>query len=257
MHGVASHPGFHTGATVEIAAPYAQARFEEGERGGMFRDYPVLVALDMRGLRALTDYDAEMEVRTNIVDVVQGNKIITLDDLEHVCDHLERETPDSALEALFLNHPAIHNPSCALFHYLADLGTVVAHTILSEIRRGKVRPTMLRDVTQQYRYLDFVNTSRITAVGYMKPFWQSLIEWDQGEREERLINAVEALGFDVAGPYDEPQVEITWVYERPVSRNARVEYHGTSYLRLLQAAPELASVLPVPLAPFGTEAPDY
>jgi hypothetical protein len=257
MRGVASHPGFHTGETIEIAAPYAQARFEQGI-GSTYGDYPVIVTLDMKGLRALTDYDAEMGVREAIVDIVQGNKVLTLDDLQHVCDaDKETERPDSALEALFLMHPAIHDPSCALLSYLEDLGPVVVHAILSEIMRGKVRMTLLRDVTQQYRYLDPVDASRITNVSYMRPFWLYILEWDRGEREERLVNAVEGLGFAVAGPYDEPIIEGLLVYKRPYGRNARIEYHGTSYLRLLQAAPELASVLPVPPSPFGTEVPDY
>lgn len=250
--GVATHPGFHTADSEEIAAPYAQAKFESSPEG---KDYPVIIALDMQGYRALPDYDADNQILKLLRWSIEDNNVETLDDLESLADggYDEPRNPYStALEALFNAHPSMENPVYALLEELRDLPEEQVKSILDGIASGKVTPTLLMKVTGQYRYTQKVGPDRVIGVGYMKPYYQEAIDPDDVEREQE-VTQIQMKGFDVASPFEEATPNINWVYKRPEKPGARLEYHGTSYRRAWAAIPSIMKNLPKPPTPYGAK----
>lgn len=248
--GVATHPGFHTADSEEIAAPYAQAKFESSPLG---TDYPVIVKLDMQGFRALPDYDADNQILKLLRWSIEDNNVETLDDLESLADGWEEEPRNpytTALEALFNAHPSMENPIYALLEELRDLPEEQVESILDEIASGKVAPELLMSITGQYRYMQKVGPDRVLAIGYMKPYYQESIDPEDLDRDDEVTN-LQTKGFDIASPFEEATPNVNWVYERPEKPGARIEYHGTSYRRAWAAIPSIMKKLTKPPTPYG------
>ena len=238
--GVASHPGLHTADDRLVAAPYAQMRFENS---GM-KDYPVIVELDMTGLTALPDYDAEEMVLPTMRDIVRYN-VTDPNDVAGSLDELmgfaedggvERDgTPDTAIEALHWAHPSVSDPSYALASALQQRPEESARrNLLALARGGNVDQDLLTEVTGQFRYLDDVGEDRVVAVYYMRPFWPELLE--EGAHDD-YIEAAMAAGFDVADRYEPvTHVHAALAYEGAPG-GERPEYHGTSLLTVRKALP--------------------
>ena len=105
---------------------------------------------------------------------------------------------------------------------------------------------VLMDATNQFRYTEDVSETNIVAVYYIKPI-SDLIDDMEYEENEELIN-IQWAGFDIididaayGGYWD---ADGTLVYGDPTIDG---QYHGTTYLRLKQSAPELE--IPVPPSP--------
>lgn len=252
--GVASHPGFHTADSEEIAAPYAQAKFEASAQG---TDYPVIIRLDMQGYKALPDYDADRTIAQALVDSVKYNNLRTLEDVQDAADAGDsepREPYETALNALFWAHPSMSDPIYALRDELENLDDAEIEKLLVSIAAGRIPPDLLTRITGQYRYLHKVGPDRVLGVGYMKPFYEKTIDWEQEETED-LMTRVQVRGYDVASPFEEATPNINWVFQRPEKPGARVEYHGTSYRRALAAIPSIMKRLPKPPTPYGVTKP--
>ena len=102
--GVTSHPGFHTAERPETTWAYAQMKVVTSDLGDelsdvgpervVLDDYPVVVALDMSGLKRHVDYDAVHFVRPKLQDiaenVVRQPSGSPLDDLMMACEEHEK-----------------------------------------------------------------------------------------------------------------------------------------------------------------------
>jgi len=263
---------------MEVAACYAQAKtvadpwrlHPKPERP--LPDYPVIVTLDMDGLVPLADYDAEKlwpDVRDVLREFFRMNPEAEHRHLERWLEgdlHTERRQfarGDSTLDALFrIASWRIEDPYGALRDFVDGYPSANILELLRAMSESDSRPPdeVLCALSDQYRYVEDVEESRIFVVSYMKPFWPDLLDWQEEEHEEGeesdadLAGRLEVAGFSVLDIEDvdrgTAQVAAAAVYSKR-SRPKRPEYHGTSYRNLLSAAPRLGKKLPVPPPPFG------
>jgi len=267
MSGVATHPGFHTGSSMSICQPYAQAKVsdfapdswgKELQRHVM-RDYPVILELDMQGLPSEPDYDAANWFN----DAVQ-QAISESDDFDALDNHLdfaatEEEQPSSMLEALFYLSGA--NPDRAVYGLRDWLQRQPdPDAAFAKIKKDGLPDELLAQVSGQFRYTEDVPTGRIVAVHYVQPVFNYLFPHyeDADYHHDKIIERIEAAGYgtvSLADVYDSHEV-LTVVKSFDVSpklfpvKDQRIEFHGTSWRNLMAAAPQLADVLPLPPKPF-------
>jgi hypothetical protein len=272
MRGVYTHPGFHTTGMIEVAACYAQAHVVTSmgyETDETLADYPVIVTLDMHGLSPLADYDAEETLWPAVRDLLREFFRMNPEGDEHdlsswlEVDVSEGREPlgrgDSATEALFrVAGWRIENPYSALYSSLDALGE--PHEVMEMLREladGSRKPSdeLLCALADQYRYIEDVSEARVVAVDFMRPFWPALLDYQAAEDDddEGEAERIESAGWavmDVENVYDDRvDIATSRVYAKR-SKTKRPEYHGTSYLNVLSAAPRIAKKLPVPPPPF-------
>lgn len=296
MHGVITHPGFHTTDAFGVACTYAHAKVDDllpgvNQMGGILsrkkpwrypiHDYPVVVSLVMNGLQRLPDYDAHNywagPVEDTLRDFEQWGKGRTFEDFVDYVDRSEfesQDSPDDIADALCQILDAY--PSEHAGYRIRDFleAQPDPDRALLAVLREPANPVLLMHVCQQYRYLEDVHERRICAVDYMRPFFRHLLpyyedpEWEEDRWEEKKA-AIERAGYatvSLGNVYDsQDPVAHVRVYEVPPesimpgqeqelmpwgSYEPRVEYHGTSYVNLVSAAPKLARRLPRPPPPY-------
>jgi len=145
------------------------------------------------------------------------------------------------------------DPSGALLVFAED--ELHPDEFLRRLAARELPDADLADITGQYRYIDDVPTTRIVAVAYLKPWWPRILDWDMNDDEGELAAQLEELGWSVLGLDDvysgNLDAQEFVPYRRAPPPNARVEYHGTTYLNVISAAPELE--LPEPPLPFDAD----
>jgi len=299
LHGTIKFPGFHTTDILDIAKAYAHAKVDAmtpSEWGATLKkgwtypmwDYPVIVTLDMRGLKALPDYDAfeywlqpAADFLREFMQYSPYMRDTTFAKFERYLNtydgDTEQETP--------------HNTSDALGQIWGMFGTSdVAYRIrswleaqldpdaaLRAVLRNPQRDDFLMNIAHQYRYDQDIEEKRITGVWYMLPFFDKLWphyddpEWESDQCEKRIDN-IEAAGYATItmGNITDNQdpSALILVYEAPPPRQVaeqlhmfghkpepRLEYHGTTYKNLCDAARELAKRIPKPPPPYQEDAP--
>lgn len=266
--GILEYPGFHTTTSLDIAAMYALGKIglHEDESGVHYvDDYPVIVALDMSQFDPETDYDAAEIVGSSLQygldqliedlegDLSEENILNKAFDLAESGWETEPVMGNSAQDFLSENiFSHFNNPIAMLMEkdYFADVVKTYAET-------GTIPDQALMDAAEQFRYLKDVPESRVQAVYYVTPITEELQDyqmedWDEEEVERKWP------GFDIIGPdeayggYWNPQLETIWENKQLSFEGIepKLEYHGTTYNRLLQAAPELGEYLTVPPTPY-------
>lgn len=270
--GVSEYPGFHTAGSEETTYAYAQQKavpravadmLMPGQAPAEVRldDYPVVVTLDMAGFKQHVDYDAVHFVQPRLWDL--ANEIIRqaradgTEPLATLAEYVEfgeesREwTPEDAVSYLYeYGSKVTEEPSSALLEFAEE--QPYPNEFLRRLAARKLPDEALADITGQYRYLDDVPSERILSVGYLKPWWPDVLDWEIDEDDAALSEALEAAGWNVIGMEmvlsSDLYVEGNVVYRRQIPDSARVEYHGTTYHNVRSAAPELE--LPEPPLPF-------
>jgi len=272
--GIIEYPGFHTTDSFNIAAMYAVGRvhqsYEEEDEGGVLyvTDYPVVVSVDMQGFEPKVDYDA--------VEMVMDSFKVQLDDFiqdlaeedtdDEIQDKLQRYVDHGEFGDQEIGHGALDFLSQTTFghfdspiYYINGLPNA-AQIIRDYQQTGKIPDDVLMKATDQFRYTEDVSEGRIRAVWYVTPVANDLLrESDYGEGESAYEQKYP--GFDVVeedqayGGSWSPTTQLVY-QETPEEQmglpgvgepERRVEYHGTTYKRLLQIAPELG--LPEPPSP--------
>jgi hypothetical protein len=221
------------------------------------RDYPVVVALDMSGLKRLPDYDAVVLAKDSLQTVAK--EILASDEdpfrwLETV-DAAEFPEVSDVRGAIFANFASCVGDAglClqSILERLPEDEWQGALTKIAELRPGWQEFAM--EVVGQYRYEEDVPSSRLVSVHYVKPFWPySILSDDEEELDEALTDA----GWDVVSEIDLESLDPKYreVWSRPKPDEAGVEWHGTSWRNLLLAAPELADKLLPPPLPYEAKA---
>ena len=260
--GIMEYPGFHTTKNFDIAAQYALGKIraqeiDEDENGVHYTtDYPVVVALNMENYTKELDYDAAIVVKTSLENWLD-NIIKELPE-DPTDDDIDASTQD-ALDFIDMESNAIDSEPLsflsenAFYHFNSPLGGIMDEPYYPEMVREYIRTKtipdqVLMDAADQYRYTEDVDAERILAVWYVVPVSNEMAEYHQEdwneEDFERRWPGFDIIGEDEAyGGYWSPTSQLI-LGEDP---KGDVEYHGTTYKRLLQAAPNLD--LPNPPSP--------
>ena len=261
--GIIEYPGFHTTTDFNVASMYAIGRvaqsFTKSDDNDVYyvTDYPVVVSIDMSGHTPKVDYDA--------AKIVTDTAKIQLDSF---LDELEEEDTDEEIldkldhfaENLEYDREAQYNPldmiSEGVFsHFEIPINTLRNQTNAVDIIKnyqetGSLPDEFLMDATNQYRYTEDVSENRIQAVWYITPTANKLLTYDMDEAEVTQ----QYPGFDIpseddvyGGYWNPAKNKVYEAADQVNDQTRRIEYHGTTYKRLLQIAPELN--LPEPPSP--------
>ena len=261
----ASLAGFHTAASKEVTYGYAQMRAVPREapdvepdeaRRLLLGNYPVTVTLDMKGLRALPDYDA-LRVREALqiaaekaLSEAAKNETDPLEELARTVDRRYVPPPDDAVQWLFhYGSSSIYYPAGALLAFAESKRDPSG--FVRAVAASRMSDKDLTSMVGQFRYVKDVSSDRIVAVDYVQPWWPDVLD-ARIPQERRLGRALRDAGWSIIDVSDVeagqlPVAEAS-VYRRRRPKGARLEYHGTSWRNLVAAAPELR--LPVPPTPF-------
>ena len=265
--GIEEFPGFHTTENFDMAATYANGRIyssmtDQDSNGiGFVTDYPVVVQLDMSGFEAQTDYDAEEIVKDtlkqHLQELIDSYGLSEESSDEEITDAAYDFTEGSDYQSdenLDYSNPedVIFNMNFSQFH--DTLPAIMDEPgfpdmIRSFISTGEIPPEILMKATDQYRYTEDIPEEQVTAIWYVKPIATEILTFDNEDEHEEI--EARWPGFvvyhedDLIGGFD-AQYDSELVYG---SSQEGGQYHGTTYKRLLQAAPGLAGQLPAPPSP--------
>lgn len=263
--GVIEFPGFHTTSSFDIAAAYALGKVKmeivENEDGTMgVTDYPVVVALSMPESAVKdVDYDAVNFVMDNLK--YQLEEIVKeVEDLSNdtaIIDAAQRETDMFTNEnEANLEDPYDLTSEDVFSHFQNPLYVIMDNPRFPEMVRdfantGEVPKDAAMYASQQFRYIEDIPENTIVAVWYLYPMAEEMTDYtryedeSEGQTIEQKWPGFDVLDKDAAwGGYHSPTQ--TLVFGNP-DEVPNLEYHGTTYLRLRNAAPELP--LPDPPSP--------
>lgn len=255
--GTIKYPGFHTTKNFNSAACYGLIKSTYGDKlknHTMYAtDYPVVVGLDMSGLEKLTDFDANkfygpiLEEDIFRISTIGENPLVEeiIEISQEIIDereasHLElKETvnnfSDWAQSVIYNENPLLNLKKNENFLEL----------IIESLETKKISNEMLMLATDQYRYMKNVSEKRIINIHYVKP----IIDGGIIQKGENIKQTKEHWPHYEALTYKN---YMTYVPKRKlihdVNNCSELEYHGTTYNRLLKAAPLLC--LPTPPPPF-------
>ena len=267
--GVGAFPGFHTTSDIDIAATYAIGKvmdFDTEEPNDInvahVTDYPVVVSTMMEGFEKLIDYDAKHFVEKTLEKELKFFREEEIKDIQNATDDeivialqglgdgVHMEYPESYVS------PGEQVSQRAFDHMQAPLmfanGVLTDEELVKFIRdydrTKKIPDNFLMEITRQYRYEQDVPDENVVSVWYVTPIATENLDYEQLDEGE--INAMEEAwaGFDFVDIYGFAlNIKYTHVFGDKDNKN--VEYHGTTYKRLLQAIPEIANNLEQPPNP--------
>jgi hypothetical protein len=259
--------GVHTTTDKQIAAAYAIATWDHlGNKG-----YPVVIALDVRGLVPLPDADAMIQAgytfkddgfRRGVANSLSEGK--TFDDL------LAMEQNDDFMSELGVgDHPSDflfeqmgQRPMAAVESYATEAGIEPDRVISDWVSSGKIPSRVLMILVDQTRFMDDFDLDRVVQVTAVKPWWYQVMFPPDDDDAEADIERLEGAGWQVWTLDDvtsDGNVIEKVVYSAGADPAAQIEYHGTSSVALEQAFPGLiAEDSPFPVvmpkdAQFDTE----
>lgn len=259
------YEGVHTTDNSAIAAAYAMSAWRKDDQRG----YPVVLVLNVTGLKALPDIDAMVRAAEVMNESsVRAELRTTLEDAEdpdHVVDAFSHWDHATEAEGGAGDDPAIfvfedsREPVTAFVEALREADWS-DETIMGALRAwandGKIAPEGMTTLVSQRRYMTDFERDRLVEIRAVQPWWPHVIdEYEEHEGEDRDADAIEAAGWRVwttdeayTGAIDEGSTKV--VYKgRETGRNR--EYHGTT-----STAAAAAFGIELPSAPFPVREPE-
>lgn len=233
----ADYEGVHTTGDKLIAAAYANGTWDDGD------GYPVIIALNVTGLKPLPDVDAMLRGAEAVDDLLRQyrSEVKTGATFYSLLNE-----DDFAQSDVQIGEP----PSAFIFE---DIGGHVLSAMESEsdpeavfeqfIKSGVLPDTVLIRMVDQQRYLSDFGLNRVVRIEAVRPWWQEVIAGEDDGEQDAKIEALEARGYTVFTlgdwPFTDPgQTRVLWESPR-ASKAKKVEYHGTASLVVEQAFPGL------------------
>jgi len=249
------YEGVHTTSSFEIAAAYAF-----GTNGFVARKhpntYPVVVELDVGGLRFEPDVDAYHQVQ-ELFNISSYDKQRALKELA------EGKTVDDLAEDAFMDGGESEcsigdNIACFIFEdnqhnnvYRAFIDFYGANSPKAQaayvrwVKTGKYDKRLLTFLVDQRRYLVDFDLDRLVRVVAFQPWWDEMMEYYEDEQQER-IERIENAGYAVYTLESLPiGVRDDKVLYDSGDKPKDTQYHGTSAALLAAAFP----MLPLPAEP--------
>lgn len=278
--GTVEAPGFHTAIEPGITYPYAYMKvmdilpdtWDAEDRVNIRRhglhDAPVVVSLDMAGLVPHPDIDAKFALENFefVFDEFKKEADRNGDLLEQFLDFVdswdtypENEEPGGVDELLFeVSGVGTEAVLYSVKNYLEGLNPILAQRILDLALRNRPDEYLLMNGIGQFRYLEDVPSERIMGVKVLAPWFNRIFpHYEDEDYDKKMVESIESAGFETASLenwYDQtPPISRVFSWDRPPSSQRQLwfpgieetpalEYHGTSLLNLVLAAPELEPI---------------
>ena len=263
-HGITTHPGFHTTTNIDTAATYGLGKVYtqnmDNDVDGIriVTDYPVVVGLDMSDYEKQLDYDAEILVLNNLETMLKDivNNIPDESTWDDIYLLIEGYAVEDTMPSIVID--PLDNLSNIQFDHFNNISSALlgledpVQAVLNYKETGKVDDALVMSITDQFRYSADVPHTRILAVWYVEPIAEDITDY-QADTDSQVLDDITNKwpGFNVVD-YDDilnADIRINYTQVWGEDSTTHVEYHGTTYLRLLQSVPEFAHQLPVPPSP--------
>ena len=252
------YEGVHTSGNDFLAATYAVSTAKKDD------SYPVVVALDVTGLKAIPDVDALAAGHEMFYDQTTRKEVMSElrrgQDMYSIAESFsmneEHDNPvGEDVTAVFFEETRSRNPAAVLQKVFGDDPVKMGKVLRRWLAGGEIPAELMMEIVDQRRYMHDFNVDRVLKVYAVKRWWDEVLDdwWErddaEGRRMKKQAEEIEAAGYRIFTFED--VVNYSWNVESKVifdSRldDAKAQYHGTSALRLQQAFPELA----IPADPF-------
>lgn len=232
------YEGVHTTGSRLIAGAYAMGTWDNGD------GYPVIVTLDVTGLKPLPDVDA----------MLRGAEAV--DDL---LSHYRMEVKNGETFYSLLNEDdfaqsevqAGEEPAAFIFE---DIGTHVLSAIDGEqdpeavfeafLKSGELPNSVLTRMVNQQRYLNDFDIDRVVRIEALRPWWHQVLYGEDDGEADAEIERVEGRGYQVFTiadlPFQDHDIQTKVLWEAPDAKKRKdVEYHGTTSIVIDLAFPGL------------------
>jgi hypothetical protein len=244
------YQGVHTTGKFDLAGIYALQTTERTESSfGPDEPYPVVLQLDVRGLRALPDVDALMEGYEQFDESIRKIVEDELDEGQYAWQIAERLSGDGDFEeededAWFAVSHTLTNAAEAVLEAVGDDEKKARRVLERWVRTGQVPEALLTYVVDQRRFMHDFGTERLVSVQAVKPLWKTILpSWDEDEQVGRRVGKLEARGWSVMTRDDggDSGLDSREIWRNPRFREEprRTQYHGTSSLLAARAFPEV------------------
>jgi hypothetical protein len=231
------YEGVHTTGSRLIAGAYAMGTWDSGD------GYPVIVTLDVSGLKPLPDVDAMLRGAEAVADLLGQYRTevkagATFYSLLNEDDFAQSEVSVGEEPAAFI---------------FEDVGAHVLTAIDEEqdpeavfeqfLKSGKLPDSVLTRMVDQQRYLNDFDIDRVVRVEALRPWWHQVLFASDDAEDDDKVAALEARGYTVFTledwPFHDPG-ETRTLWEAPDAKKRKdVEYHGTTSLVIELAFPGL------------------
>lgn len=231
------YQGVHTTGSPEIAGVYAMGAWQEARKFDSDA-YPVIVTLDVSGLRALPDVDAIARAASLLEDGFIRGGFEDMD-LQDAYDMWEVEYESIRTGA------DINDAVMEVVQYSG--GPMGAFEDDEAWRRwvetGDYTDEEASRLVDQRRYMEDFDWDRVVKVDAMRPWWPVLTEDVYDDASEEQSEKIEEAGwkevtvedvFDLSGILDLKTIA------RGEGKDRDVQFHGTSSWYLARAFPELS-----------------
>jgi len=230
------YEGVHTTGSRLIAGAYAMSSWHDPR--SYPRGYPVIVTLDVSGLKPLPDVDALLFGAQAVADLLP--------------QYRERAAAGETFYAMLNDDDFSEaevqvgdDPAAFIFE---DVGTHVLNAIDGErdpeavfrefLKTGALPDSVLTRLVDQQRYLDDFDLDRVVRVEALRPWWHEVLHAD-----DEMIPAIERSGYTVFTIDDWPFTAVgptKTVWQAPdAEAREDVEYHGTTSIVISLAFPGL------------------
>jgi hypothetical protein len=231
------HAGVHTSGTWNIAASYAMGAWRQSDRQG----YPVVITLDVEGLKALPDVDAILQSATSLSymrsEALQaledGEDLLDLAEMWHEREYEQVFTPEALV---FQEFQEGLNPLAAAFDLYDE--EKAERVIAAWANGGELPGDLLSHLIDQRRYLNDFDLDRVVLVEAFKPWYDTIMDTPYDDEPDEALVQAEEDGYMVLTLDDcthDFSSETETLYEGVES--GETQFHGTWSGTLFEAFP--------------------
>lgn len=260
--------GVHTTSNVALAAAYAMSGCNRRHSDfGSRSEYPIVIELDITGLKYLADEDALAQLYETVKDpetlsiiregLESGDSVY---EIAQQMDEFDQQS-DSRQVAELIEAGVYHRniPRAVLDFYGDDEGKARDELQLL-LRLGVIDQRIGVGLVDQRRYLRDFDLDRVVKVSVFRPWYNDIVMpwWDAGEDSEEALEAarIEAHGWKLYTVDDEGNwpLDKRDIWVNPALRGRKglqTQYHGTVSSLAQQAFPTLPwpASAPFPILP--------
>jgi hypothetical protein len=235
----ADYDGVHTTGSELIAAAYAMSAWNQHYREG----YPVLVTLDVSGLKALPDVDAMLRGAEQVDALLNHYRGLVGDgmgfwDLMDDEDYSEASAQVGDEPAAFIFEDMGNHMLQAIDAYASAEGLDAEEIFAEVLQTEELPPGVLTRMVDQQRYLNDFDIDRVVQIEAIKPWWDRvLLSWDDEDFKQIAARGWEVFTMD-EWPFGRFDTKTVWK-ATDASKREKTEYHGTTSLVIELAFPGL------------------
>lgn len=243
--------GVHT-TTMLRAAGYAYSTAKKCRCG-----YPVIIELDVTGMKPLPDVDAMMVAEGAVLDNYSRRRVKEMaEEYDNIFDAIDEYSMDECESDERIEAGSHWTQISTEFFNCVNLAKAfqnaygdndAAWEAFKEFgKSGTIAQDVLGSLTDQKRWMYDFGPERVQRIISFKPIWEKILEdyWHSGDKDHKKeVERIKGAGYDVvtledaySGSFSLTEVEL---YLKSGVKRLSGEFHGTSSVYCQRAFPEI------------------